>query len=260
MSAVLTAMDDGVLTITLNRPDRYNAVSMDLVEGLADACSEAVAQRAGAVVITGNGRGFCAGADLSQTDAVVLEPPSRRIRARYMPTFLQLAALPMPVIAAVNGATAGAGLSVAGAADIRIASESAFFTSGFVDVGLAPDTGGSFFLHRAMGYSNALLFLCSGRRFDAHEAMALGLVSEVVPAEELMASATAMASAMAAKPGRGVEFTKRLLQGAQTNSLAAQFEAEVAAYDITSVDEGRIAARKARAARLAEKSAGADGS
>lgn len=259
MSSVLTALDDGVLTITLNRPDRYNAVNLDLVEGLADACSEAVAQRVGAVVITGNGRGFCSGADLSQQGAAV-EPPSRRIRQRYMPTFLQLASLPMPVIAAVNGATAGAGLSVAGAADIRVASESAFFTSGFVDVGLAPDTGGSFFLHRAMGYSNAFLFLCSGRRFDAHEAKALGLVSEVVPAEELVSSATALASAMAAKPGRGVEFTKLLLQGAHANSLAAQFEAEVAAYDVTSVDEGRIAARKAQVARLAGKSAGTTGS
>lgn len=257
MSAVLTSLDDGVLTITLNRPERYNAVSLDLVEGLADACSEAVAARAGAVVITGSGRGFCAGADLSQQGTSV-EPPSRRIRQRYMPTFLQLASLPMPVIAAVNGATAGAGLSVAGAADVRIASEAAFFTSGFVDVGLAPDTGASYFLHRAMGYSNAVLFLCSGRRFEAREAMSLGLVSEVVPADDLVSVATAWATAMASKPGRGVEFTKRLLQGAQTNALAAQFEAEIGAYDVTSVDEGRIAARKARAARLAEKSAGAD--
>jgi 2-(1,2-epoxy-1,2-dihydrophenyl)acetyl-CoA isomerase len=251
VDAVLTDLRDGVMTITLNRPDRFNAVNLDLVEGLADACSEVVSSGARAVVLTGSGRGFCAGADLKEGNASP-EPASRRMRARYMPTFLQLASLPVPVVAAVNGAVAGAGLSVAGAADIRIVSDSAFFVSGFVDVGLAPDTGASYFLERAVGYSNALLFLCAGRRMGAEEALRLGLANEVVPAEDLMNTATQLAAQLAAKPGRGVEFTKRLLDQARGNSLASQLEAESRAYDVTSIDPGRTAARQAEVRRLSE--------
>jgi 2-(1,2-epoxy-1,2-dihydrophenyl)acetyl-CoA isomerase len=252
MDAVLTDVADQVMTITLNRPDRYNAVNADLVEGLADACSQAWSRKVRTVVLTGNGRGFCAGVDLTGTQAPI-EPPSRRMRTRYLPVMLQLATLRIPVIAAVNGATAGAGLSIAGAADIRIAADTAFFAPGFADVGLAPDTGASYFLTRAMGYSRAFAFLASGGRMDAETALARGLVNEVVPAADLMTRATELAHVMAAKPGRAIEFTKQLLQAAELSTLAEQLEAEAQAFDITSTDEGRIAARAARAAQIDKK-------
>lgn len=249
MDPVLTSLSDSVLTITLNRPERYNAMTSNLIQALADACSDAVRAKARAVIVTGSGRGFCSGADLMASQEAI-EPPSRRLRTRYLPTIMQLATLPMPVIAAVNGATAGSGLSIAGAADIRIAAETAFFAPGFVDVGLSPDTGASYFLTRAMGYSSTFAFLCSGERMDARAALASGLVNEVVPLDSLLSRATELATKMAGKPGRGVEFTKHLLQTAQQNSLAQQIESEVWAYDIASVDEGRVAARKAQAAKI----------
>jgi 2-(1,2-epoxy-1,2-dihydrophenyl)acetyl-CoA isomerase len=247
--AVITEVTDQVMTITLNRPEKYNAVNRDLLDGLADACARAGQPDVRAVVLTGSGRGFCAGADLTETREPV-DPPSRRMRSRFAPVFMQLAALRKPVIAAVNGAVAGAGLSIAGAADIRVAADSAVFVAAFADLGVAPDTGASYFLSRAMGYSNAFAFLCGGERMDARAALARGLVNEVVPADRLLPRAADLARAMAAKPGRGVEFTKQLLQLAEGNSLAEQMEAEAQAYDITSTDEGRIAAREARARQL----------
>ena len=116
--SVLTEVTDQVMIITLNRPEKYNAVNRDLLDGLADACLRAGQPDVRAVVLTGSGRGFCAGADLTETQEPI-DPPSRRIRSRFAPVFMQLAALRRPVIAAVNGAVAGAGLSIAGAETAR---------------------------------------------------------------------------------------------------------------------------------------------
>jgi 2-(1,2-epoxy-1,2-dihydrophenyl)acetyl-CoA isomerase len=179
-----------------------------------------------------------------------MEPGSRRQRRFYNPAIIELAGLDKPVIAAVNGATVGAGLSLAAAADIRVASERARFKCGFVDVGLAPDTGTSLFLERMLGYSRAFYFLATGHVLSASEALSAGLVNEVVPHDSLLDRAGELAALLAAKPGIGVAATKGLLRHAATASLADQLEAESTAYDRTSVHPERLAARASLASTL----------
>ena len=163
----------------------------------------------------------------------------------------------MPVIAAINGVVAGAGLSIAGAADIRIASTDAIFTSGFVDVGRTTDTGASYFLQRAMGYSRALRFLVSGEKVDAGEALELGLVDEVVDSAHVLDVALELAERIAVKPRAAVAHTKALLRAAESNTLAQQLEAEAVAYDVTAEDPERLAALAATRRSLgAEESGG----
>ena len=242
MHPVLVDQSGAVLTITLNRPDRLNAVTADLLRALSDACAEARGDDVRAVILTGSGRGFCAGADI-KAPRINMEPGSRRLRQLYHPALLELATLPKPVIAAVNGVAAGAGVSLAAAADIRIASDQARFVSGFVDVGLAPDTGASYLLRRLMGYGAAFQFLTTGQPVAAPEALRLGLVNEVVGHEDLLTRARELASLLADKPGIGVSATKSLLLRAERNSLAEQLEAEAQTYDLTSGNEERLAAR-----------------
>lgn len=246
MKSVLVRVTRDVMTITLNRPERLNAVTVEMMEALAESLAEAVASEVRAVVITGAGRGFCAGADLRGAPSSI-EPPSRRIRQGYNATILQLAQLPMPVVAAINGPTAGAGLSIAGAADVRIAADDAIFVSGFIDVGMATDTGASYFLASSMGYSKAFAFLASGRRYTADQAVAAGLVDETVRAQELDERAHDLAEELASKASAGVRHLKVLLRQATATALATQMEAELMAYDVISADPERVAARADRA-------------
>ena len=181
---VLTSREGAVLTITLNRPDKLNAFNADLHKGLAAALREARAEDIRAVVITGAGRGFCVGQDLTE----FREAPddiADRLRGSYHPNILAIRSLEKPVIAAVNGAAAGAGLSLACACDLRIAADSATFVPAFINIGLIPDSGGSFFIHRLLGNARAFEWMASGRRLTAARAHAWGLVNEVVEDEEL---------------------------------------------------------------------------
>jgi 2-(1,2-epoxy-1,2-dihydrophenyl)acetyl-CoA isomerase len=249
MDPILIERSGAVMTITLNRPERLNAVTTDSLRALAEACAEAQHAEVRAVVLTGSGRGFCAGADIT-APKISMQPGSRRLRQLYHPVFLELATLPKPVIAAVNGPAVGAGVSLAAAADIRIASKQARFVAGFVDVGLAPDTGASHFLVRLMGYSGAFYFLGSGLPLSAEQALAAGLVNEVVEHDVLLGRAYELATLLAGKPGVGVSATKSLLLRSAQNSLADQLEAEAQTYDVTSTNEDRLAARAAMVARI----------
>ena len=224
-SPVLTGRDGAVLTITLNRPDKLNALNGAVHAGLAAALKEARSDDVRAVVITGAGRGFCVGQDLTE----FRDAPgdiSDRLRTTYHPNVLAIRALEKPVIASVNGAAAGAGLSLACACDLRIAAESATFVPAFINIGLVPDSGGSFFIHRLLGYSRAFEWMASGRRLSAGRAHAWGLVHEVVEDEELPARAAEVAATFAALPTRGVGMTKRLFDGAAANTLEEQLELE----------------------------------
>jgi 2-(1,2-epoxy-1,2-dihydrophenyl)acetyl-CoA isomerase len=216
---------------------------------LSEACRDALDPAVRAVVLTGSGRGFCSGADLKAARSDIT-PPSRRLRSLYNPAVVQLATLPKPVVAAVNGATVGAGLSLAGAADVRIASSAAVFAGGFIDVGLSTDTGSSYFLSRIMSPSDAFLFLSTGSRVDAAEAQRLGLVNEVVAPEAVLGRAEEIARIWAGKPAAALRELKLLLRGAGRATLAEQMEAELAAYDVTAADPERIAARERRAVAL----------
>jgi 2-(1,2-epoxy-1,2-dihydrophenyl)acetyl-CoA isomerase len=224
---VLTARDGGVLTITLNRPDVYNAFNRALHQALATALAEASDPDVRAVVITGAGRGFCSGQDLKEFQEI---PSNGGIRARleetYHPNIRAIRALEKPVIAAVNGACAGAGLSLACACDVRIASSAASFVPGFIGIGLVPDSGGSWFIHRLLGFARAFEWMVSNRRLDADEALAWGLVSEAVPAEGFEERAAELASWYAALPTRGVALTKQLFEHAYSAALEEQLELE----------------------------------
>jgi 2-(1,2-epoxy-1,2-dihydrophenyl)acetyl-CoA isomerase len=225
MADVETSREGSVLTITLNRPDVLNAFNTELHKGLAAALKVARADEVRAVVITGAGRGFCVGQDLTE----FREAPGdigTRLRETYHPNVLAVRALEKPVIAAVNGAAAGAGLSFACACDLRIAADSASFVPAFINIGLVPDSGGSYFVTRILGPARAFEWLASGRRLTAAEAHSWGLVSEVVEADALAGRAAEVAARFAALPTRAVGMTKRLVDHAVSVSLEDQLERE----------------------------------
>jgi len=225
MSEVEVSREGAVLTITLNRPDVLNAINRAMHEGLRDALKQARADDVRAVILTGAGRGFCVGQDLTE----VREEPAdiaERLRRFFHPNVEAIRALEKPVIAAVNGAAAGAGLSLACACDLRVASESATFVPAFISIGLVPDSGGSFFVHRLLGYARAFEWMTSGRRLSAAEAREWGLVCETVEDERLAARAAELAAELAAMPTRGIGMTKRLFDHAASATLAEQLELE----------------------------------
>jgi 2-(1,2-epoxy-1,2-dihydrophenyl)acetyl-CoA isomerase len=236
MAEVETSRDGGVLRITLNRPEVLNAFNAGMHNGLAAALKEARDPEVRAVVITGAGRGFCVGQDLTE----FREAPADiggRLRASYHPNVLAIRALEKPVIAAVNGAAAGAGLSFACACDIRIAADSATFVPAFVNIGLVPDSGASFFIARLLGPARAFEWMSSGRRLTAAEAHAWGLVSEVVETDAFSARTEELAAELAALPTRGVGMTKRLFDHAWTARLEEQLEREAQLQSVATETE-----------------------
>jgi 2-(1,2-epoxy-1,2-dihydrophenyl)acetyl-CoA isomerase len=225
MAEVETSRDGSVLTITLNRPDVLNAFNAAMHKELAGALKEARNADVRAVVITGAGRGFCVGQDLTEfRDAA--GDIGDRLRSTYHPNVHAIRALEKPVIAAVNGAAAGAGMSFACACDLRIAADSAVFVPAFVNIGLVPDSGATFFVTRLLGYARAFEWLCSGRRLSAAEAYDWGIVSEVVDAGDLAGRAADVAAELAALPTRAIGMTKRLLDRASGSTLDEQLEWE----------------------------------
>jgi 2-(1,2-epoxy-1,2-dihydrophenyl)acetyl-CoA isomerase len=191
---------------------------------LREALKEARDPEVRAVVITGAGRAFNAGQDL--TEFVDTPDIGDALRGTYHPNVLAVRALEKPVIAAVNGACAGAGLSFACACDIRIAADVASFVPGFIGIGLIPDAGGSYFIHRILGAARAFEWMTSNRRLTAAEAHAWGLVSEVVEADALPARAAELAAFYASLPTRSIGMTKRLFDNADTATLEEQLEME----------------------------------
>jgi len=224
MAEVEVTREGAVQTITLNRPEVFNAFNRAVHAGLREAFKEARDPEVRAVVVTGAGKGFCAGQDLKEFSEA--GEVSDALRATYHPNVLAIRALEKPVIAAVNGACAGAGLSFACACDIRIASDAANFVPGFVGIGLVPDAGGTYFLHRILGAPRAFEWMTSNRRLTAAEAHAWGLVSEVVEADGLAARAAELAAFYAALPTRAIGMTKRLFDHADTATLEEQLELE----------------------------------
>ncbi len=227
MAEVEVGRDGGVQTITLNRPDKLNAFTHGLHEELHAALEEARDPAVRAVVITGAGRGFSAGQDLTAFgeggDVAAM------LRVTYHVTILAIRSLEKPVIAAVNGVCAGAGLSLACACDIRLASDAAFFVPGFVGIGLVPDSGGTYFIQRLLGTARAFEWMTSNRRLTAAEAHAWGLVSEVVEADSFPDRVAERAAELAAGPTRAIALTKRLYDEAATATLSEQLEREAEA-------------------------------
>jgi 2-(1,2-epoxy-1,2-dihydrophenyl)acetyl-CoA isomerase len=225
MAEVETTREGAVLTITLNRPDVLNAFNAELHRGFAAALKAARADDVRAVVITGAGRAFCVGQDLTEFREAAGDIGSR-LRESYHPNVLAIRRLEKPVIAAVNGVAAGAGMSFACACDLRIAADSASFVPAFINIGLVPDSGGSYFVTRILGPARAFEWLTSGRKLSAAEAHAWGLVSEVVEADGLTARTGELAAQLAALPTRGIGMTKRLIDHALNATLERQLERE----------------------------------
>jgi 2-(1,2-epoxy-1,2-dihydrophenyl)acetyl-CoA isomerase len=225
MAVVETSRDGGVLTITLNRPDVLNALNAEVHAGLHLALQDASAEDVRAVVITGAGRGFCVGQDLTE----FREAPGdirQRLESTYHPNIRAIRELDKPVIAAVNGAAAGAGLSFACVCDIRVAADTATFIPAFINIGLIPDSGGTYFVTRILGPARTFEWFVTGRRLTAAEAHAWGLVSDVVEADALQARAAELAGKLAAAPTRAIGMTKRLVDQAWKATLNEQLERE----------------------------------
>ncbi len=225
MAEVETTQDGGVLKITLNRPEVLNAFNAAMHAELVAALKAARDSSVRAVVVTGAGRGFCVGQDLNEFREAAGDIADR-LRSTYHPTILAVRELEKPVLAAVNGPAAGAGLSFACACDLRIAAESATFVPAFINIGLIPDSGGTFFVRRLLGTARAFEWMTSGRRLGAAEALDWGLVSEVVPDDRLAARAAARAAELAAMPTRGIALSKRLFDSAEHSTLEEQLELE----------------------------------
>jgi 2-(1,2-epoxy-1,2-dihydrophenyl)acetyl-CoA isomerase len=225
MAEIETTRDGAVLTITLNRPEVLNAFTAEMHRQLVAAFKEARRPDVRAVVLTGAGRGFCVGQDLTEFKEAARDIASR-LRNHYRPTVLAVRQLEKPVIAAVNGPAAGAGLSLACACDLRIAADDATFVPAFINIGLVPDMGGTYHVRRLLGTARAFEFMATGRRLTAAEARAWGLVSEVVEADRLLDRAAERAAELAALPTRGVALTKRLFDHAEHATLEEQLEME----------------------------------
>lgn len=214
-----------VLTITLNRPDVLNALNKAVHDGIHAGLEQAQDLAIRAVVITGAGRGFCVGQDLQEFSSGAGRVADN-LRENYHRNVRAIRLLEKPVIASVNGPAAGAGMSLAFACDLRIASDTASFVPAFVNIGLVPDSGGTWFVRRVLGTARAFEWLTSGRKLSAEEARAWGVVSEVVPAGELAERTSELAARLAALPTRAIWETKRLLDAAETSRLDEQLELE----------------------------------
>jgi len=217
-----------VATITLNRPDRLNAMTGELIDGVLTHLEQAAADGAvGAVVLTGAGRGFCAGGDLAQTSTFADDQPEAVAELRRLHrTSLLLHEMGKPTIAAVNGPCAGAGLSWACACDLRIAAESAVFRTAFASAGLTGDFGGTWTLTRLVGAARARHLYLLNEKITAATALAIGLVGEVVPDASLAGRVAAIAEGLAGAPPGVVAGIKANLNEALDTTLAATLDAE----------------------------------
>jgi 2-(1,2-epoxy-1,2-dihydrophenyl)acetyl-CoA isomerase len=230
MTCVLVSVEGGVQTITLNRPDKLNALNPQMHELLREALERAAGDEAiRAVLLTGSGRGFCTGQDLAERDVSPGAPPidlSVSLGAYYNPLVRRMRALPKPIVCAVNGVAAGAGANLALACDIVIAARSAAFVQAFSRLGLVPDAGGTYFLPRLVGTARAMGLALLADKLSAPDAAAWGLIWRCVDDAELAAEARALAERLASGPTRGYGSLKRALYASAGNSLDAQLDLE----------------------------------
>lgn len=226
---ILFSIEAGVARLTLNRPERLNSFNTEMHAEVRTALGSLAGSAARVLVLTGAGRAFCAGQDLNdRAVAPGAAPPdlAASIEQCYKPLVLALRALPLPVIAQVNGVAAGAGANIALACDLVIAARSASFVQAFARLGLIPDSGGTWFLPRLVGSARALGLALLGEKLPAEQAAAWGLIWRCVEDGELAAVVEALATQLAAAPTRGLARTKQAMYEGWTRSLAAQLDIE----------------------------------
>jgi 2-(1,2-epoxy-1,2-dihydrophenyl)acetyl-CoA isomerase len=225
---VLTSVEDRVLTLTLNNPGKMNSFTTEMLKGLAEALEAAredVSVRV--VVITGAGNAFCTGQNLAESNLAQVDVRAH-LKEYYEPVVRGILGLEKPVIASVNGMAAGAGLSMALAADFRVAAQSAIFVQAFVRVGLAPDAGSTYLLPRIVGWGRAMELMMLGEPVDASTALSIGMVTRVVPDKELASATHALARQLADGP-LSQSLVKRLLAQSTDATFEKQLENEAVA-------------------------------
>jgi 2-(1,2-epoxy-1,2-dihydrophenyl)acetyl-CoA isomerase len=228
MEPVLVALEAGVLRITLNRPEKLNAFNPGVHQGLAAAMTRAESEAAiRCLLITGAGRGFCAGQDLTERDmkAAAIDLGAG-LEAWYNPLVKRMRALPKPIVCAVNGVAAGAGANFALACDIVLAARSASFIQAFVKIGLVPDCGGSYFLPRLAGTQRAMALAMTGDRLSAEDAERWGLIWKCVDDAQLTVEAEKLALQLAGGPTKSLGLIKQAIYDSANNDLAAQLDLE----------------------------------
>lgn len=222
-------LDGDIATVTLTRPDAMNAITVELVHDLGDAFADLESNGARAAVLSGEGRCFCAGADLALVRSALAGDASAVLAPlvdSLHRTLRVVRGLPFPLVAAVEGPAVGAGMGLALAADLRIASESAQLVPGYLAIGASPDGGVSYALTRALGGARALSVIVRNRTLRADELVALGLVEEVVPRGQAVARAIEVAREVAGLPPMALQRTRTLVDRATTNSLGEQLDLE----------------------------------
>lgn len=230
MSPVLVSFDSGVLRVTLNRPDKLNALNPEMHKLLRQALERAAEEReVRALLLGGAGRAFCAGQDLSERDVSPGAAPidlSVSLGSYYNPLVRRLRELPKPVVCAVNGVAAGAGANLALACDIVIAARSAVFIESFSRIGLVPDAGGTWFLPRLVGSARAMGLALLGEKLSAEQAAEWGLIWKVVEDDVLLSEGIQLAKQLAEGPTKGYGLIKKAMRASSVNSLDAQLELE----------------------------------
>lgn len=220
-------LNDAMARITLNRPDKLNSFTEAMHGELADAINRAQAEGARVLVLTGNGRGFCAGQDLSERQMSAGSVDlGETVGKFYAPLVRRLRNLPMPVVVGVNGVAAGAGANLALAGDIVIAARSASFIQAFCRLGLIPDTGGTYALPRLVGHARAMGLAMLGDKLSAEQAQQWGLIWECVDDDALVGRLDELAHHFAQAPTKGLAYTKRALNQSLNNSLDQQLDLE----------------------------------
>jgi 2-(1,2-epoxy-1,2-dihydrophenyl)acetyl-CoA isomerase len=252
---LIEAISEGVATLTFNRPERLNALSTPIMDGLLEALPRLARDPAvGAIVLTGAGRAFCAGGDVkSMAEGSVpttIEDAVIRLRARMEVSRL-LHEIPKPTIAMVNGPAAGAGLSLALACDLRIAGQSARFVTAFANVGFSGDFGGSYFLSKLIGTGKARELYYTAEPLDAAQALALGIANRVVPDADLAATTLALARKLAQGPRVALALMKQNFNAAESGTLAELLDLEARGQ----IETGRTADHKEAARAFVEKRA-----
>lgn len=218
---------DGVAVITLNRPEKLNSFNQTMayeLQAALDHCMDD--QDVRCVVITGAGRAFCAGQDLEEAIAADAADIEEHVETKYNPIVRKIRAIKKPVIAAVNGVAAGAGANLAYCCDIIVAAESAKFIQSFINIGLIPDTGGTYFLPRMVGMHKATALMMLGEKMTAQEGKDLGIVHQIFPDAELMDGAMDLGKRMAAMPTKGLGLIKKAINMSLVHDLDQQLEVE----------------------------------
>lgn len=225
---IISTNEHNVLTLKLNRPEVFNSFNREMALELQLALDEAATDpQVRAIVLTGSGKAFCAGQDLKEVTTPELNPGFKRIlEEHYNPIITKIRAIEKPIIAAVNGVAAGAGANIALACDIVIASEKASFIQAFSKIGLIPDSGGTFFLPRLVGFQKASALMMLGDKVSAAEALSLGMLYKVVSVEDFEAETQKIAKTLAQMPTQAIGYTKQLLNASMTNDLKTQLEIE----------------------------------